>query len=75
MHPAPVAIGRNGWIGSNASIVPGVRIEDGAAVAAASVGSRDVPCGAVVVGSPARVVRLVPGWDRTRRAALITSIP
>lgn len=61
MHPAPVAIGRNVWIGSNATILPGVSIGDDAVVAAASVVTRDVPAGAVVVGSPARVVRSVTG--------------
>ncbi|MBV1778362.1 sugar O-acetyltransferase [Paeniglutamicibacter sp. ABSL32-1] len=61
MHPAPVAIGRNVWIGSNATILPGVRIGDDAVVAAASVVTKDVPEGAVVVGSPARVVRTVAG--------------
>ncbi|WP_411732056.1 DapH/DapD/GlmU-related protein [Paeniglutamicibacter sp.] len=59
MHPAPVAIGRNVWIGSNATILPGVNIGDDAVVAAASVVTKDVPAGAVVVGSPARVVRSV----------------
>ncbi|GAA1863370.1 sugar O-acetyltransferase [Paeniglutamicibacter psychrophenolicus] len=61
MHPAPVVIGRNVWIGSNATILPGVSIGDDAVVAAASVVTRDVPAGAVVVGSPARVVRTVTG--------------
>ena len=61
MHPAPVVIGRNVWIGSNATILPGVSVGDDAVVAAASVVTRDVPAGAVVVGSPARVVRTVTG--------------
>ncbi|MET0871105.1 MAG: DapH/DapD/GlmU-related protein [Paeniglutamicibacter terrestris] len=59
MHPAPVLIGRNVWIGSNATILPGVSIGDDAVVAAACVVTKDVPAGAVVVGSPARVVRSV----------------
>lgn len=59
MHPAPVTIGRNVWIGSNATILPGVHIGDDAVVAAASVVTKDVPAGAVVVGSPARMVRSV----------------
>ena len=57
MHPAPVVIGRNVWIGSNATILPGVTIGDDAVVAAASVVTKDVPEKSVVVGSPARVVR------------------
>lgn len=57
MHPAPIVIGRGVWIGSNATILPGVTIGDNAVVAAASVVTKDVPANTVVVGSPARVVR------------------
>ncbi|MDQ0643810.1 acetyltransferase-like isoleucine patch superfamily enzyme [Microbacterium murale] len=60
MHPAPVSIGRNVWIGANATILAGVTIGDDAVVAAASVVTKDVPARTVVVGSPARVVRSVP---------------
>lgn len=59
--PAPVHIGKGAWIGANATILPGVTVGDGAVVAAASVVTRDVPAGTVVVGSPARVLRSVPG--------------
>lgn len=59
MHPAPIVLGRNVWIGSNVTILPGVHIGDDAVVAAASVVTKDVPRGSVVVGSPARVVRHV----------------
>lgn len=59
--PAPVHIGEGAWIGANATILPGVTVGDGAVVAAASVVTRDVPAGTVVVGSPARVLRSVPG--------------
>lgn len=59
MHPARVVIGCNVWIGSNATILPGVTIGDNAVVAAASVVTTDVPAGAVVAGSPARVARSV----------------
>ncbi|WP_210603784.1 DapH/DapD/GlmU-related protein [Brevibacterium oceani] len=57
MHPAPIVIGRNVWIGSNVTVLPGITIGDDAVVAAAAVVTRDVPAGAVVVGSPAHVVR------------------
>lgn len=60
MHPAPVVIGRNVWIGANVTILPGVTVGDDAVVGAASVVTKDVPAGAIVVGSPARVVRDVP---------------
>lgn len=57
MYPAPIVIGRNVWIGSNVTVLPGVTIGDNAVVAAASVVTKDVPENSVVVGSPARVVR------------------
>ncbi len=60
MHPAPIVVGRNVWIGSNATILTGVTIGDNAVVAAASVVTKDVPENSVVVGSPARVVRSLP---------------
>ncbi|MGP6170391.1 sugar O-acetyltransferase [Microbacterium sp. A204] len=59
MHPAPVVIGRNVWIGANATILPGVTIGEDAVVGAASVVTKDMPAGAIVVGSPARFVRSV----------------
>ena len=61
MHPAPIVIGRRVWLGSNVTVLPGVTIGDGAVVAAASTVTKDVPPHAVVVGSPARVVRTVEG--------------
>jgi acetyltransferase-like isoleucine patch superfamily enzyme len=57
MHPAPIVIARNVWIGSNATLLPGVTIGDDAVVAAASVVTKDVPEKSIVVGPPARVVR------------------
>ncbi|WP_343212975.1 DapH/DapD/GlmU-related protein [Arthrobacter sp. H5] len=57
MHPSPIVIGHNVWIGSNVTVLPGVIIGDNAVVAAAAVVTKDVPENTVVVGSPARVVR------------------
>ncbi len=54
---APVSIGRNVWIGSNAIIMRGVTIGDGSVVAAGSIVTRDVPPRTLVAGSPAVVVR------------------
>lgn len=60
MHPAPVVLGRNVWGGANVTILPGVTVGDDAVLGAASVVTKDIPAGAIVVGSPARVVRSVP---------------
>lgn len=52
----PVEVGRDVLIGANATVLPGVRIGDGAVVGAGAVVTRDVPPGAFVAGVPARVV-------------------
>ena len=57
MVPAPIHIGKNVWIGSNAAILPGVTIGDGAIVAAGAVVTRDVSENTIVGGVPARVIR------------------
>jgi len=44
----------NTIIGANVTILPGVRIHEGAAVAAGSVVTKDVPEGVLAMGAPAR---------------------
>ncbi|SFR03407.1 acyltransferase [Desulfoscipio geothermicus] len=51
----PVEIGKDVMIGANSTVLPGVRIGDGAVVGAGSLVNRDVPPGALVCGVPARV--------------------
>lgn len=60
----PTLIRRRAAIGSNATIVCGVTVGEGALVGAGAVVTRDVPDHAIVVGNPARVigdVRTHPG--------------
>ncbi|OPZ73935.1 MAG: Galactoside O-acetyltransferase [Firmicutes bacterium ADurb.Bin456] len=57
----PVEIGAGVLIGSNATILPGVRIGDGAVVGAGSLVNRDIPPGALAAGVPARVRRRKTG--------------
>ena len=45
------------WIGNSAIIVSGVKIGDGAVVGAGAIVTKDVPDYAIVVGSPARIIR------------------
>lgn len=54
---APITIGKSVWIGANATVLPGVRIGDGAVVAAGAVVTKDVPENVVVGGVPARVLK------------------
>ena len=50
-------IGNDVWIGTEAMIMPGVRIGDGAVIAARAVVTADVEPYAVVAGMPARQLR------------------
>ncbi|MBB1609052.1 MULTISPECIES: CatB-related O-acetyltransferase [unclassified Pseudomonas] len=50
-------IGNDVFIGEGAAVLSGVKVHDGAVVAAMSVVTRDVPPYAIVAGSPAKIVR------------------
>ncbi|MBY8082158.1 CatB-related O-acetyltransferase [Vibrio fluvialis] len=52
-----LSIGNDVWIGTNATICRGVTVGDGAVIGANSVVTKDVPPYAIVVGSPARVLK------------------
>ena len=55
--PAPIKIGRNVWIGSNSTILPGVSIGDNSIVAAGAVVTKDVPANVIVGGVPAKFIK------------------
>jgi len=62
----PTRVCRRASIGSNATILPDIRIGVGAIVGAGAIVTRDVPDYAIVVGNPARVVG--DGRDRQKQA-------
>ena len=70
----PIRIGDDVWIGVGATILPGVRVGDGAVVAAGSVVNRDVPPLAVVGGVPARVLTYRRPGGRVDGARSLPSI-
>jgi virginiamycin A acetyltransferase len=57
-YKGDTVVGNDVWIGYEAMLMPGVRVGDGAIVAARSVVGSDVPAYAIVAGNPARVVRM-----------------
>ncbi len=52
-----IVIGNDVWIGGHCVILSGVKIGNGAVIAANSVVSSDVPDYAIVAGSPAKVIK------------------
>ena len=59
LTPSPVKLGKNVWIGSDCTILPGVTIGDGAIIGAGSVVTKSIPANAISVGNPARVRKYI----------------
>ena len=59
MIPAPIHIGKNVWIGANATICKGVTIGDNAVIAAGAVVTTDVPEDVVYGGVPAKLIKKI----------------
>lgn len=56
---ARTVIRRGASIGANATILPGITIEQGAMIGAGAVVTRSVPPNAIVVGNPAKIIGYV----------------
>ncbi len=59
MHFAPIALGKNVWVGAHATILQGVTVGDGAVIAAGAVVTKDVPPKAIVAGVPAKIKKFI----------------
>lgn len=59
LHPAPIIIGKNVWIGANATVTPGTKIGDGAIIAAGSVVTKNVAANTVVGGVPTKFIKKI----------------
>lgn len=56
-YKGDTVIGNDVWIGYNTTIMPGVKIGDGAIVASQAVVTKDVEPYAIIGGNPARLIR------------------
>lgn len=63
VYNLPIHIGRNVWIGSNVSIMPGISIGDNTVIGAGSVVTNDIPANVVAFGVPCRVIREIGEKD------------
>ncbi len=52
-----IIIGHDVWIGTNVIIIDGVKIGNGAIIAAGSTVTKDIPAYAIVGGVPAKIIR------------------
>ena len=57
--PKSIELGTNVWVGSNATILSGVKIGDNAVVAAGAVVHKDVPANSIVGGVPAKFIKRI----------------
>lgn len=64
MRALPISIGNDVWIAANVTVLPGVRIGDGAVIGAGSVVTKDIPPHALAVGNPCKVVRTINETDK-----------
>ena len=52
-----VIVGNDVWIGANAVVLPGVRINDGAIIASGAVVTKDIPPYSIAAGVPAKTIK------------------
>jgi virginiamycin A acetyltransferase len=56
-YKGDTVVGNDVWIGYDATIMPGIKIGDGAIIAAKAVVTKDVPPYTIVGGNPAKIIR------------------
>ena len=54
----PIIIGEEAWLSFGVIVLSGVRICDGAVIAAGSVVTHDIPNSAIAAGNPARIIKM-----------------
>ncbi|MGL4588720.1 MAG: 2,3,4,5-tetrahydropyridine-2,6-dicarboxylate N-acetyltransferase [Mycoplasmatales bacterium] len=66
----PVRVGNDTLIGANTVVLEGVQIGNNCVVGAGSIVTQDVPDNSVVIGSPARVVKMVDEQTKSKTQIL-----
>lgn len=59
----PVHIGKNVWIASNVTILPGISIGDNSIIGAGSVVTKNIPPNVIAFGNPAKIHRAITPDD------------
>ena len=57
--PRSITIGKNVWIGLNATILKGTIIGDNCVVSAGSIVKGEFPCNSIITGNPAKIVKQI----------------
>jgi len=67
---APIVLGDNVFVGTNAVLMPGITVGNNCVIAAGAVVTRDVADGSVVAGVPARRVKSIEEyWNSVQKRA------
>lgn len=59
----PTIVGNNVFIGSNTTILPGIKIGNNVVIGASSVVTKDIPDNVVVAGVPAKVIHSLEDFE------------